>query len=191
MCPDMRLLVVDDDENDRFLLKHGFLRAGINVSIEMVNGGEAAVQYLSGAGAFNDRAKFPLPNLVLLDVKMPILDGFEVLRWIRAQPGLRRIPVVFLSSSALNRDVDLAHELGANGYSMKPGDRVGMENLVRGIEAYWFRCQRYPRVGTVETLTHPGMPEARPFSDVLATGEARAPQDERDTPSEEEECEQG
>ncbi len=182
MCPDMRLLVVDDDENDRFLLKHGFLRAGINVSIEMVNGGEAAVQYLSGAGAFNDRAKFPLPNLVLLDVKMPILDGFEVLRWIRAQPGLRRIPVVFLSSSALNRDVDLAHELGANGYSMKPGDRVGMENLVRGIEAYWFRCQRYPRVGPAETLAHVGLFEARPTGDTRTTGEERPP--DRDAPSE-------
>ena len=172
MYRQIRILVADDEEHDRFFVKRAFMKAGINVAMEMVEDGGAVVKYLGGVEPFADRKVFPLPDLVLLDLKMPVLDGFEVLRWIREQPGLRQMPVICLSSSALKRDVDMAHELGANGYSMKPSGAAGMQDFVRGIEAYWLRCHCYPSLGVWQGdgATRAGLSAVTPFGNVRATG---------------------
>jgi CheY-like chemotaxis protein len=140
----VRILVAEDNEADAFLLKRAFLRAGINARMEVVPDGVTAVGYLLGEGPFRDRAVFPMPHLMILDVKMPGLDGLQVLKWLREQPGLRRLPVVVFSSSDEERDVNRAHDLGANGYTRKPSSLEGLGEFVSGIEAYWLRQHRYP-----------------------------------------------
>lgn len=138
------ILVAEDSEDDAFFLKRAFLRAGVNAPLGFVENGESAVGYLSGRGPFKDRNMFPVPKLLILDLKMPGIDGFGVLEWLRTQPGLRRLPVVVFSSSAETQDVNRAHELGANGFTVKPNGLDAMHTFVLAVEAYWLRCHIYP-----------------------------------------------
>src|SRR6187431_667930 len=107
------ILLVEDDANDALLIQRAFQKAGLRNNLKLVRDGDQAVEYLSGQGNYENRDKFPLPFLVLLDLKMPGLDGFEVLDWIRRDPNLKRLLVVVLTSSNLQTDVDRAYELGA------------------------------------------------------------------------------
>ena len=139
-----KILVAEDNPHDAFFLKRAFLRAGINAPMHFVDDGEQAVNYLDGNSPFADRQSFPLPNLMLLDIKMPRLDGFGVLRWVRRQPRLCRLPVMVFTSSGEPRDVDLAHELGANAYTVKPSAPDQLLDVVLSVERYWLRHHRYP-----------------------------------------------
>src|SRR4051794_22047418 len=94
------ILQVEDDKNDVLFLRYAFTAAGITHPVKVANDGREAIAYLSGAGKFADRALYPLPCLVLLDLKMPGMTGLEVLEWIRAQPELQILPVIIFSSSA-------------------------------------------------------------------------------------------
>jgi len=140
----VRILVAEDSQDDRYFLKRAFLKAGINAPIGFVEDGVSAIEYLGGKGRFRDRYDFPLPHLMIMDLKMPLLDGFGVLKWLRAQPGLCQLPVLVLSSSQEPNDVDLAHELGANGYTVKPSNPAEMRGLVECIEVYWLKSHCYP-----------------------------------------------
>src|SRR5437588_3667047 len=131
------ILLVEDDENDVVLIQHAFKKAGLNESLKVVRSGEQAIEYLSGEGIYDDRERFPLPFLLLLDLKMPGTNGFEVLQWVRAEPDLKRLLVVVLTSSELQEDVDRAYELGANSYLVKPVEFNSMVNLIKRFEAYW------------------------------------------------------
>ena len=95
------LLVVEDNAHDVFLLKRAFIKAGINVPMHIVNDGQEAVDYLTGQEPYANRKEYPLPTLLLLDLKMPRLSGFDVIRWVREHKGLRRLPILVLSSSGL------------------------------------------------------------------------------------------
>jgi CheY-like chemotaxis protein len=117
-CP--TVLVVEDDPNDRFFVMRAFRKASAPVHLQFAVDGHDAIAYLSGSGRYQDRRGFPLPALMLLDLKMPNLSGFGVLQWLRAQEGLKRLPVTILSSSELQEDIDRAYELGANAYVVKP-----------------------------------------------------------------------
>lgn len=114
------ILLVEDNEDDVFFMRRAFKQAGLTNRLELAHNGEAAIQYLSGANPFQDREKFPLPGLIFLDLKMPILNGFDVLSWIKTQPRLNTIPVAVLSSSPEDRDMKKAYELGARCYLIKP-----------------------------------------------------------------------
>src|SRR5438477_7510693 len=116
----MRILAAEGDPTEAFLLKRAFLRAGIDVPLDFVAGGQQAIDYLDGQQGFADRANHPMPTLLLLDLKMPRVDGFQVLEWIRQQPLLRRLPVVVLTNSDLAEDVNRAFDFGANSYLRKP-----------------------------------------------------------------------
>jgi CheY-like chemotaxis protein len=96
-----------------------------------------AVEYLRGDGPFADREKHPLPDLLLLDLKMPRKNGFEVLEWVRQQPGLKRLPVVVLTSSMQDLDINRAYELGANTYLVKPANYEALVDLVKTLIQYW------------------------------------------------------
>jgi CheY-like chemotaxis protein len=109
-----------------------------------VRDGEEAVAYMSGTGPYANREEYPLPDLVLLDLKMPKCDGFEVLQWLRQQPGFRTIPVVVLTSSEQVRDVNRAYELGANSFLVKPFDFTNLVSLSETLKAYWLNLNKGP-----------------------------------------------
>lgn len=114
------ILLAEDDENDVFFMRRALRKAEVTFPMHLVTNGQEALDYLRGAGKFSDRDQYPLPSIMLLDLKMPFVDGFEVLTWISSQPSLTEIPVVVLTSSAEERDRQKAAELGAKAYFVKP-----------------------------------------------------------------------
>ncbi len=138
------ILLVDDDPNDVLLIQRAFQKAGLGEALKTVRDGGQAIEYLSGRNGYADRERYPLPFLLLLDLKMPGADGFEVLRWARAEPELKRLLIVVLTSSNFQADVDRAYELGANSYLVKPVEFKEMANLILRFEAYWTEINRMP-----------------------------------------------
>ena len=149
MLNDQYILLVEDDPNDTLLIKRAFDKANLGGQFRAVASGDQAIEYLRGVENYADRGQFPLPFLLLLDLKMPGRDGFEVLRWVRAQSEFRRLLVVVLTSSNLQADVDRAYELGANSYLVKPVEFGEMVNMIQRFEAYWAELNRRPTPATL------------------------------------------
>ena len=147
------VLLVEDDPNDVILMERAFRKAGMLSDFQIARDGEQAVAYLSGKGEFSDRTRTPLPTLVLLDLKLPKLSGFEVLRWMRAQTGLRRLPVLVLTSSKEKHDITRAYELGANAYLLKPALFNDLVDLVKTISMFCMIANQYSDV-TAEEAHH-------------------------------------
>jgi len=114
------ILAAEDEEDDRFLLQVAFARGKLTHTLVTVCDGKECVDYLSGAGAYADRARHPLPVLLLLDLKMPRMHGFEVLKWLATRPEFKELPVFVLSSSSDDADIEKARRLGARDYFVKP-----------------------------------------------------------------------
>jgi CheY-like chemotaxis protein len=125
------ILHVEDDPNDMLLFQHACQKAGVFFDLQAVNDGDQAIAYLRGASDFSDRTKYPLPQLILLDLKMPRLSGFDVLTWMRGEESLKQLPVVVLTSSNHDADVKRAYALGAKSYLVKP---VGFDALVEMVK---------------------------------------------------------
>lgn len=140
------ILLVEDDPNDVLLIQRAFRRANLVNPLQVVQDGEAAVLYLGGQGSYADRDRYPLPILILLDLKLPRLSGLEVLEWLRQQPRLKRLPVVVLTSSRENVDVNRAYDLGANSYLVKPVAFDGLMEMVRTLNQYWLILNEKPIV---------------------------------------------
>jgi CheY-like chemotaxis protein len=139
------ILHIEDDSSDVLLLRQAFCQAGLPVALHSQPDGEQALAYLRGNGQFADRLRFPLPDLVLLDLKLLGLSGFDVLEWIRREEEFRRLPVVVLSSSNQEAEIKRSYQLGANSYLLKP---VGFEALVALLAAfyhYWFELNELPK----------------------------------------------
>jgi len=132
------ILLAEDDPNDVILFQRAMERASLSVdSLKVVPDGEKAISYLSGQGIYADRDLYPLPALLLLDLKMPRKSGLEVLSWLRKQPQLRYLIVVFFTSSNSSEDVRLAYDAGANSYLVKPVDFTEMVEMIRNVTFYW------------------------------------------------------
>ena len=142
------ILLVEDDPDDVALIERAFRRANLANPVKVARDGEEAVEYLSGAGPFADRNSSPLPVLILLDLKVPRRTGHEVLEWMQAQAGLRRIPVAVLTSSQERRDVDKAYDLGANAYLVKPVDFEELLRMVKSLHLFWLMLNEPPEVGS-------------------------------------------
>jgi DNA-binding response OmpR family regulator len=127
------ILLAEDDRNDAFFLRRAFMQAGIPVSIVDVRNGKQAINYLSGDALYSDRTLFPLPTLVVVDIKMPLSDGFELLAWLQKHPEVSKAPVVVLSASDFQQDISKARELGARDYFVKPLNPAELVEVVRGI----------------------------------------------------------
>jgi CheY-like chemotaxis protein len=140
------ILVVEDSPDDVLLLQRAFRKANLINPVQVVPDGQAAIDYLSGVDAYADRERFPLPALILLDLKLPKRSGHEVLEWIRAQPGLRRVPIAMLTSSKETSDINRAYDLGANSYLMKPVDFDALLQLVQTLKLYWMILNERPDV---------------------------------------------
>ena len=133
------ILWAEDDDNDVFFFQRALSKTGLNHQLIRVSDGAKAVDYLSGKPPFTDRHQYPIPHLVLLDLKMPRMGGFDVLAWLKAQPELRAIPALVLSSSNQESDQRRALELGASDYLVKPSQGEALVELVRTIDEKWLR----------------------------------------------------
>ncbi|PYJ97042.1 MAG: two-component system response regulator [Verrucomicrobia bacterium] len=140
------VLLADDDPNDVFLLQRAFQKTNIANPLQVVRDGEEAMAYLSGQAQYADRQRHPLPVLLLLDLKMPRKSGFEVLRWLRQQSVLKRLPVVVLTSSNQNPDINKAFDLGANSYIVKPGGFDSLVEMVKNLNLYWLILNEKPQL---------------------------------------------
>jgi CheY-like chemotaxis protein len=138
------ILLVEDREDDILLIQKAFQQGGIINPFFVVRDGEEAIAYLSGEGKFSNRAEYPLPDLILLDLKMPRIDGFEVLHWIRRQPGFSSIRIVVLTSSDAIPDVNRAYALGANSFMVKPLDFQNVVEMSRILKTYWLQMNKAP-----------------------------------------------
>jgi CheY-like chemotaxis protein len=134
---DRTILVVEDDENDLVFIKMAMKKAGITNPIQIAMHGQEALDYFEGAGKFTNRAKFPLPYLMLLDLKLPYVMGLDVLTWIRDQPQFKSTIVIVLTSSRHERDIRMAYQLGANAFLVKPSDLKGLENMMITLKDFW------------------------------------------------------
>jgi CheY-like chemotaxis protein len=142
--PDLTILLVEDNPDDVLLMKWAFSKANLVNPLQVVEDGEQAVAYLSGDGPYADRSRYPLPVLVLLDLKLPRKSGLEVLHWVRQQPGLKRLRIVVLTSSNQKADINQAHELGANSYLVKPGTLDSLIEMLKTVDLYWMITSEKP-----------------------------------------------
>lgn len=133
-----QILLVEDNHMDVVLTMDAFKEARLKNKINVATNGQHALDYLFGRNKYADRKLYPMPNLILLDLKMPGIDGFEVLRQIKNTPMLKRIPVVILTSSKEEGDRTLSYDIGANSYLLKPVSFDGFIEVVKKIDDYWF-----------------------------------------------------
>jgi CheY-like chemotaxis protein len=156
------ILLVDDEPNDVFFMQTAMKKAGVVNPIQVASDGQQAIDYFKGADKFANREEFPLPFLVLLDLKLPYVMGLEVLKWIRQQPELPVI-VVILSSSKDEEDIATAYRLGANGFLVKPPDVGKLLDMAKSIKDFWLTQNTPPPESHAEELgadrTHRRRPE--------------------------------
>lgn len=137
------MLLVDDSQDDLSLLRIAFKKAEVNIPLQEVHNGEEAIAYLKGESPFDDRTKYPLPAVMLLDLNMPMKNGFEVLRWLGSQPSLKRISVIILTASVRLEDVEQALDLGANAFLVKPTNLEGLVRMIRCL-GDWIQINHFP-----------------------------------------------
>jgi CheY-like chemotaxis protein len=131
------VLLVEDFKEDADAVQLALKKAGVGNAVFVVTTGEQAIAYLAGHGIYSDRRFFPLPGVLLLDLKLPGLDGFGVLEWLQDKPEFRELLVVVLSGHQGLREVNRAYELGANSFLFKPCNPVDIENLMKAFREYW------------------------------------------------------
>lgn len=140
----VNILLVEDNRMDVELTLDAFNEVRLCNGVHVAEDGDIALDYLFGRGEYADRDAYPLPDLILLDLKLPRVDGFEVLRQIKGAPGLKRIPVVILTSSKEEGDRALGYDIGANSYLVKPISFDGFLDVVKTIEGYWLSLNIAP-----------------------------------------------
>ncbi|HET6350608.1 MAG TPA: response regulator [Coriobacteriia bacterium] len=131
------ILLVEDNPADEALTIRALRRHEMPVEIDVVRDGQEAIDYLLCEGAHADRDPFDMPQVVLLDLKLPKLSGHDVLRAIRANDRTRRLPVVVMTSSSQERDIQMSYDLGANSYVRKPVESGAFSDVVQQLGLYW------------------------------------------------------
>ena len=126
-------------------MRRAFEREQISSKISRVEDGRQAVRYLQGEAPYADRAVSPFPHVIFTDLKMPLMDGFEVLHWLRSHPKCSLLPTMVFSASAHDEDIEKAYRLGANAYLVKPGTLDALQRTVRQAHDFWIHCSK-PRI---------------------------------------------
>lgn len=141
-------LLLEDDPNDVFFVEHAFKTAPKNIHLRHVRDGVEAIEYLEGKGKYADRHKFPIPHVILLDLKMPRLNGFDFLEWLRnkAPNNLRPTPAIVMSSSSMESDILRCYQLGANCYLIKPVDWDQFQERIQTLGILWSEHVETPRM---------------------------------------------
>lgn len=143
----VHILLVEDNCMDVELTLDAFRESRLMNPVHVARDGQEALNYLFGQGKYTDRETYPLPRLILLDLKLPGIDGFEVLRQIKAAPVLKRLPVIILTSSKEEGDRTLSYDTGANSYLVKPVSFEELLHIVRQIKGYWLSLNVEPPLG--------------------------------------------
>ena len=141
------MLAAEDDHSDLWFLTQAVEGAGIAVCLYAVRDGDEVLRYLKAEGEFSDRENHPVPDLLLLDLKMPRMGGLDVLKWMKENPEFKGLPTLVLSGSVMMDDVRQAYNLGASGFFTKPNSFEDLKEVVRTILDYWRRCQRPEQFG--------------------------------------------
>ena len=140
------ILLAEDDFNDKTLFEQAVEEAAekarVRIGVHVVHNGVEAITYLAGKGDFGDRIAHPFPDLIVLDLKMPLVTGLEVLQWLQDHSEYRRIPKVLLSGSAEDRDIEEAYRLGVNTYFQKPSSFTEYRELIFHMINYWSHTKR-------------------------------------------------
>jgi CheY-like chemotaxis protein len=147
-------LLAEDDENSALLMSEAFVKAGVENPLRVVADGEEVIAYLRGVPPYQNRAEHPLPFVLLLDLKMPRKDGFEVLEWVRKEPALKRLIVIVFTSSNRAADADRAYELGANFYLTKPGSFKELIEMTKCLRD-WLQLNHFPTCGGALPIQSP------------------------------------
>jgi two-component system response regulator len=163
------ILQVEDDPNDVFFLQHAMKKAGVANPVQVATDGQQAIDYLRGIGKFADRQKFPLPCLILLDLKLPLVMGLDVLKWIRQESGMA-VAVVMLTASGADTDIATAYRLGANGFLIKPSEVDKLVEMAKAINAFWLTYNSLPW----ETCREPAAASTRSATTTPASTGLRA-----------------
>lgn len=143
------ILLVEDDPNDILFIQRAFRQVNAAILVQIIKDGDDAVDYLAGQGKFVDRDAYPLPALILLDLKLPRRSGAEVLEWMKQQPVIKRIPVVVLTSSRENVDIDRTYDLGISSYLVKPVNFSTLSKMVAALNHYWLQLNEYPSLASI------------------------------------------
>lgn len=152
---ELPILLVEDDVNDVFFFRRAMKEADFTHPLRVARDGAEALDYLTGKGAFADRAQFPLPCLIVLDLNLPRQHGLEVLRWIRERDPDNTVPVVVLTSSTSERDMIEAYRDGANSYLNKPSSPTELVAVVSALKGYWFGLNRVPAMRGLDPAPSP------------------------------------
>ncbi len=147
------VLLAEDDRDEVYLARWAFLNAGLPHQIIDVPDGAVTIEYLKGTAPFTDRVRYPFPRLLLLDLKMPKVNGFEVLAWLRTRPEFSSLPVVVLSSSVFQVDSRMARDLGAREFLSKPYRMEELVALVQGLHERWLVGEQ-PTAAPVSSLSN-------------------------------------
>ena len=139
MNPDALILLVEDNENDVLLTRLAFAKAGVANPHQVVGSAEEAMDYFRGEGRYADRTQFPIPVVALLDLSLPGISGFELIKWIRTQPELGAVLVAVLTGSTEEKDAEHARQLGANSFFTKPLETPNTDVLLAALrgEQQW------------------------------------------------------
>ena len=140
------ILLIEDEPTDAQLILRGFERAKVLNPIVHLTNGDDALRYLAGKGEFTDRIKYPIPALILLDLKLPGLTGIQLLQWLHVQGELKRVPLVVLTGDDRQETINAAYDLGANSYLVKPGNSADIVRMIKVIQSYWIALNEPPQL---------------------------------------------
>lgn len=143
------ILVIEDCSDDLQLLQRLFSKAGLRKSLRSVPDGVEAMSYLLGRGKYADRENYPEPNILLIDINMPRVNGLELMGWLRTQPDFEYLVVIALSGSAEQDEIDRAYQMGANSYLLKPASATELERVIEAFYCYWVGANCLPRGGPI------------------------------------------
>ena len=146
MSPPPPVLIVDDDDNDIYLLERALASVGIGHPLQVSHNGDEAIAQLTEALRAAQAGSGRVPRLMILDLKMPLLTGLDVLHWLRAQPLLRTLPVIMFSSSAHRYDIERAYLLGANAFVVKPASVAQRVEFARHVRSFWLELAEPPLI---------------------------------------------
>ena len=132
------MLLVEDNNDDALLLQRVVAKADLGLDLRRVHNGQEAIDYLLGEDRFANRQEFPSPDVIMLDLKMPICDGFDFLDWKRTQPALSYLPTIVMTSSDLPRDIRRSYQLGAHSFTMKVKTTDSLSERVEALRHWWF-----------------------------------------------------